>query len=96
MIFCLRNVLPRKLRPHEGRVFCGKKVKTLKKGKDLVIDLDSVEYLMRDEAVVAFEREDKNIPLLQLFDGLVYMIPIEEIKSSLREKGIIDYLDKRI
>jgi len=67
----------------------------IKKNKDIVIDLEDVEYLINDTSLEAIEKGDKNIPLIQLFDGQVYFINLKEIEDSLFRKGAIDYLDKK-
>lgn len=69
--------------------------KFVKDGKDLAIDLDEVESLVRDDSLMAIESGDKKIPLLQLFDGQVYFFDIQKIQDSLLKIGVVDYLDKR-
>lgn len=69
--------------------------KFVKRDKNLVIDIDDVEYLINDEAIEAIEKGSKNIPLIQLYDGQTYLVNIKEIKNSLLQKGAIDYLNKK-
>lgn len=69
--------------------------KYLKEGQDPVIDIDDVEYLVKDDAVSVIESGEQEIPLKQLFDGQIYFLNIDKIKNSLLEKGAIDYIDKK-
>ena len=67
----------------------------LKPGKDIVVEIEDVEYLLDDESVSCIEQNKKNIPLVELYDHQSYLFDIEVILRVLREGGVVDYLDKK-
>lgn len=69
--------------------------KFLKPGKDIVIEIDDVEYVLNDKGVSFIERGHKIISLIQLYDGQVYLFDIETVLKAIEKGGIIDYLEKR-
>lgn len=69
--------------------------KLLKPGKDIVVEIDEVEYLIDDKAVASMERGDEKVDLIQLYDSRRYPFDIATIEKSLLKNGIIDYLDKK-
>lgn len=69
--------------------------KFIKKDKDIVVDLNDVEYLINDDSLKVIENGEKIIPIIQLFDGQVYFIDFKEIENSLLQRGAVDYLDKK-
>lgn len=68
--------------------------KFLKPGKNMVIKISGVEYLVDDQAVVTIERGDEEIDLIQLNDQNHYLFNRLVIKDAINEDGIIGYLDK--
>ncbi|HCI05601.1 MAG: hypothetical protein UX26_C0006G0009 [Parcubacteria group bacterium GW2011_GWC1_45_9] len=69
--------------------------KFVKKGKNMVIEIEEVGYLLKDDALAAIEKGDNLIPLLQLYDGYVYFFEFKRVKDSLLDTGAVDYLDKK-
>jgi hypothetical protein len=65
----------------------------IKPGKNLVIELEEVEYLLNGESLEAIERENGTIPLVRLYDKRVDRIAIEKIEAALMKDGPVDYLD---
>jgi hypothetical protein len=68
--------------------------KFLKPGKNMVIKISGIEYLVDDQAVVTIERGDEEINLIQLNDQNHYLFNRLVIKDAINEDGIIGYLDK--
>lgn len=68
--------------------------KFLKPGKNMVIKISGIEYLVDDQAVVTIERGDEEIDLIQLNDQNHYLFNRLVIKDAINEDGIIGYLDK--
>lgn len=69
--------------------------KFLKPGKNIVIEIEEVEYLVNDEVVELIKKGEESIELRQLYDGQNYLFTIQEIEGSLVKNGVVDYLDKR-
>jgi hypothetical protein len=69
--------------------------KFVEEGKDIVIELNGVEYLVEDEAVEALKRGDKNIQLTQLYDRQKHLVDAKEIEEVLTKTGVRDYVDKK-
>ncbi len=61
--------------------------KFLKPKKDIVIDIDEVEYLLDREAIRLIGEGAQNVELLQLYDHQLHNIKVKEIESSLTKKG---------
>ena len=69
--------------------------KFIKPGKDAVVEIEEVEYLLDDNAATSIARGDKKIALIQLFDRRSYLFDIEIVVKAIEAGGIVDYLDKR-
>lgn len=67
--------------------------KFLKPRKNIVIEIEEVEYLLDDNAVSLIKQGDKKIPLVQLYDGQSYFFDVQVVIKTL-EKGVVDYLSK--
>lgn len=69
--------------------------KFIKIGKNIVIDLNEIEYLIDDKAMSALKKGARKIELVQLYDQQRYLVDSQDIQNSLLKKGVIDYLDKK-
>ncbi len=69
--------------------------KFLKPGKDIVIEIEEVDYLLDDSAVSSIERGDKKVSLIELYGRQKYLFDAAVIMDVLEKDGVNDYLDKR-
>jgi len=66
-----------------------------KPGKDIVVEINDVEYVLGDKAISSIENNDRKVDLVQLYDQRHYLFTISTIMDSLFKHGVVGYLDKK-
>lgn len=56
------------------------------------IELDGTEYVIDELAARLIEKGETDIALTRLFDHVVTVFSLKEIKGSIKQKGIVDHL----
>lgn len=67
----------------------------IKEGKNIVISLKEVEYLVDDKAVTVIEDGAEKVGLVCLYDQKLYFLDTQDIAQVLENEGVVDYLDKK-
>ena len=69
--------------------------KLLKKGKNIIVELDDeVEYIIDDAAVKEMGNGVEQVKLIRVIDRTPQTVSVKRIVWALKKEGVIDYLDK--